>query len=140
MFLSLAFYLGSHGTYKSYTGMEYAVPYIPRSPRRVGFFNQRTVCCFCVTRGGENWVIKPERLDLAANRADPSQKSNAMRSLSKDLLQELQEELFWETCEDKCEPQNLLARPSPTFIARSKNRQDRVLAPPPWLVPALSGC
>ena len=81
-----------------------------------------------------------KRLDLAANRADPSQKSDVVRSLSKDFLQELQEELFWETCEDKCESQNLLARPSPTFIARSRNRQDRVLAPPPWLVPVLSGC
>jgi hypothetical protein len=61
MLSSLAFYLGSHGTYKFYTGMEYAVPYIPCSPRRVGFFNQRTVCCSCVTLGGENLKIKPEQ-------------------------------------------------------------------------------
>jgi hypothetical protein len=62
-----------------------------------------------------------------------------MRSLSKDLLQELQEELFWGTCGDRSEPQSLLARPSPTFIARSRDHQGRILAPGPWLISALSG-
>ena len=76
---------------------------------------------------------------MAANRADASQKSDVMRSLSKDLLQELQEELFGGTCEDRSEPQSLLARPSPTFIARSRNHQGRIFAPPPWLISPLSG-